>query len=46
MLIGAVLDKRPEAEIPEITAATSSWLKQAPWRRQDDGSLGKRIKNE
>lgn len=46
MLIGAVLDKIPEAEIPEIASATSSWLKQAPWRRQDDDSFGKRIKNE
>jgi len=46
MLIGAILDKRPKVEIPAIAAATSSWLKQAPWRRQDDDSLRKRIKNK
>ncbi|CAL1689822.1 unnamed protein product [Lasius platythorax] len=41
---GAILEKRSETEVPEIDAATSLWLKQALWRRQDDGSLGKRIK--
>lgn len=40
--LGAILNKTPETEIPEIDRATSLWLKQAPWRRQDDGSYGKR----
>jgi len=41
---GAILSKKPQAELIEIAAATSSWLKQAPWRRQDDGTMGKRTK--
>ncbi|XP_077256473.1 uncharacterized protein LOC143894207 isoform X2 [Temnothorax americanus] len=41
---GAILDKRLETQLPEIDVATSLWLKQAPWRRQGDGSMGKRTK--
>ena len=39
-----ILYKNPQKELVEIAAATSSWLKQALWRRQDDGTMGKRTK--
>lgn len=43
---GSVLIKKPEADIDEIKTAVQKWLKNAPWRSQDDGKKSKKEEDE
>jgi hypothetical protein len=43
-LSAAILSKIKDSELGEAREAAIVWLKDAPWRKQDDGSRGRREK--
>ncbi|KMQ91342.1 hypothetical protein RF55_8811 [Lasius niger] len=44
VIIGAIHDKRPNVSVADLSLYAGQWLKNAPYRKQDDGSYGRRDK--
>jgi hypothetical protein len=44
LFLGAILDKRPNVSVTDLSLYAGQWLKNAPYRKQDDGSFGRRDK--
>lgn len=42
--LGAIHDKRPNVSVADLSLYAGQWLKNAPYRKQDDGSYGRRDK--
>lgn len=44
VIIGAIHDKRPNISVADLSLYAGQWLKNAPYRKEDDGSYGRRDK--
>ncbi|XP_029178033.1 uncharacterized protein LOC114945860 [Nylanderia fulva] len=43
VIIGAIHDKRPNVSVADLSLYAGQWLKNVPYRKQDDGSYGRHI---